>query len=64
MVAVVLEISSFASRADGILRPTQEDCDLSNIERSRAVLEHLWNITAVHGWGSLVRIRFDGYHAA
>lgn len=60
MVAVVLEFSPFASRADGVLRPTQEDCDLSNVERPRAVLEHLWNKTAVHGWGSLVRIRFGG----
>ena len=63
MVAVVLEISPFASRADGVLRPTQEDSDLSNVERSRAVLKHLWNTTAVHDWGSLVRIGFDGCYA-
>ena len=60
MGALVFEFSSLAGRADGVLRPTQEDSDLSNVERSRAVLKHLWNTTAVHGWGSLVRIGSNG----
>ena len=51
----MLEISALAGRANGILRPTQKHRDLSDVERPRAVLEHLWNTTVVHGWGWLVR---------
>jgi hypothetical protein len=60
----MFEVPSFAGRPNGILRPAEEHCDLGDVERSRAVLEHLWNTTAVHGWGSLVRIRFDGCQVA
>ncbi len=60
MGALVFEFSSLAGRADGVLRPTQEHCDLGDIERPSPVLEHLWNRTVVHGWGSLVRIGFNG----
>jgi hypothetical protein len=57
MVALVREFSALAGRTDRVLRPTQEDCDLSNVERSCTVLEHRWNTTVVHGWGSLVMKR-------
>jgi len=54
MVALVFKFSSLAGRADGILRPTQKHRNLCDIEGTRAVLEHRWNTTVVHGWGSLV----------
>ena len=57
MVPCVGEISSVASRADGVLRPPKEHCDLRYVQWSRAVLEHLWNTMAVHGWGPLVILR-------
>ena len=56
MITLVREFSSLAGGSDSILCPTEEHSDLSNVEWPRAVLEHLWNTTAVHGWGSLVRI--------
>ena len=46
----MLEISSLAGRANGILCPTQKHRDLGDVERSRAVLEHLWNTTVVDRW--------------
>jgi len=49
----VREVSGFACGANGIARPAQEHRDLGDIELTCAVLEHLWNTTAVHGWGSL-----------
>ena len=60
----MLEISAFAGRANGILRPAQKHRDLSDIERPRAVLEHLWNTTVVHRWGWLVKRRLHGLLAA
>jgi hypothetical protein len=43
MVALVFEFSWLAGRADRVLRPTQKDRNLCDIERTRAVLEHRWN---------------------
>ena len=57
MITLVREFSSLAGGSDSILCPTEEQSDLSNVECPRAVLEHLWNTTAVHGWGSLVSHR-------
>ena len=51
------EFSPFTGCPDGILRPAEEDCDLSNIKRSRAVVEHVWNTNVVHAWGWLVNLR-------
>ena len=48
------EVAALARGPDGVLSPAQENSDLSDIEGSSAVLEHLWNTTVVHGWGSLV----------
>jgi len=59
MVALVFEFSSLASSADSVLRPAQENGGLGDIERPRPVLEHLWNTTVVHGWGSLVMVLPD-----
>ena len=43
MVALVRKLTSCAGRPDGILRPTEENRDLGDVERMRSVLEHLWN---------------------
>ena len=51
------EVSALAGCSDGVLRPAQENGDLSDVERSRTVLEHLWNTILVHGWGRLVMSR-------
>jgi hypothetical protein len=48
------EFSSLAGRPDRVARPSEENCRLADIERTGAVLEHLWNKTAVHGWEPLV----------
>ena len=48
------ELSAFARRPDRVLRPAEQNGGLAYVERARAVLEHLWNKTAVHGWGPLV----------
>jgi len=53
----VREVSAFARRPDGVLRPPEEDCDLGDVERARAVVEHLWNTNVVHAWGWLVNLR-------
>jgi hypothetical protein len=63
MIAHMREMSPLTGCPDGVLRPTEEHSNLSNVEWPRAVLEHLWNTTAVHGWGSLVRIDFNGCYA-
>ena len=55
MVPRVLEITSRAGCAHGILRPAKEHRDLGDVEWSRPVLEHRWNMTAVNRWGRLVR---------
>ena len=60
MVAIVVEVSSLAGRANGVLRPAEEHRDLGDVERSRTVLEHLWNTTVVHRWGPLVMIHING----
>ena len=60
MVSGVRQLSAVAGSADFVLRPTQEHPDLSDIEWSSAVLEHLWNKTAVHGWGPLVILMLLG----
>jgi hypothetical protein len=39
MVALVFQFSSFAGRADRVLRPTQKHRHLCHMERTRAVLE-------------------------
>lgn len=64
MVPRVGEISTVASGADGVLRPPEEHRDLRYVEWSSAVLEHLWNKTAVHGWGRLVILGHFGCYAA
>lgn len=43
------EVSALAGCSDGVLRPAQENGDLSDVEGSCATLEHLWNTTVVHG---------------
>ena len=63
MVAQIFEFSPFTRRADSLPRPTQEHRNLGDVERSHAILEHLWNTTAVHRWGSLVRIGFNECYA-
>ncbi len=60
MIPHVLKVSSLAGGADGVLRPSQKHCDLSDVEWSGAVLEHLWNKTVVHGWGPLVILMLLG----
>jgi hypothetical protein len=60
MIPPVCEFAPRTGCPDGVLRPAEEACDLGDVERSRTVLEHLWNTTVVEGWGSLVRVRFDG----
>ena len=59
MITLVRKFSSLARGSDSILCPTQENCDLSHVERSRAVLEHLWNTNVVHRWGRLVKDALD-----
>jgi len=54
VITFVRELSAVARRTHSFLRPTEENGDLSNVERSRAILEHLWNTKVVDGWGSLV----------
>ena len=54
MVALVRKLTPCAGRPDGVLRPTEENRDLGDVERMRSVLEHLWNTNVVHAWGSLV----------
>ena len=54
MVSGIRELSSLAGCANAVLRPAEEHCDLGHVEWPRAVLEHLWNKTAVHGRGRLV----------
>jgi hypothetical protein len=56
MVSGVRQLSAVAGSADGVLGPTQEHRRLGHVERPRAVLEHLWNKTAVHGRGPLVNL--------
>ena len=41
VIALVRKFSSLARGSDSILCPTQENGDLSYVERPRAVLEHL-----------------------
>jgi hypothetical protein len=57
MVPRVGEISPVASGTDDVLCPPKEDGDLRYVEWSGAVLEHLWNKTAVHSGGPLVILR-------
>jgi len=52
VIAFVYEFSPLAGRADGVLRPTGENRRLGDVERTRAVVEHWGNATAVHGWRS------------
>ena len=63
MVPRMGEISPVASGADSVLRPPEEHRDLRYLEWSGAVLEHLWNKTAVHGWEPLVIFRPFGSYA-
>ena len=53
------KLTSLARGSDSILCPTQENCGLSHVEWSRAVLEHLWNTNVVHRWGRLARDTLD-----
>jgi hypothetical protein len=53
----VREVAALARSPDGVLRPSEENGSLGHVERSRAVLEHLWNTNVVHGWGRLVMVR-------
>ena len=64
VISQVREFAPFAGRPDSILRPPEEDCDLGDVERTRAVLEHLWNTIVVHGWGPLVMATLGWYYAA
>jgi hypothetical protein len=54
VITLVREVAALARSPDGVLGPPEENGSLSDVERARAVLEHLWNKTAVHGWGPLV----------
>ena len=63
MIAHMREKSPLTGCPDGVLRPAEENGSLGDVERSGAILEHLWNKTAVHGWGPLVRIGFNGCDA-
>ena len=54
MIPHMREFSSLAGRPDRVARPSEENCRLADIEWTGAVLEHLWNKTAVHGWEPLV----------
>ena len=64
MITLVRQVAALARRPDGILCPAEENGDLSDVERSRAVLEHLWNTNVVDGWGSLVILRSFRCYAA
>ena len=57
MVPRVGEVSPVASGAHSVLGPPKEHRDLRDIERVSAVLEHVWNKTAVHRWGPFVILR-------
>ena len=57
MVPEVSELSPVASGPDSFSRPSQEHGDLSDVEWSRTVLEHLWNTNFVERWGPLVIVR-------
>ena len=57
MIPYVSEFSPFTGHPDGVLLPPEKDCHLTDVERTRTVLEHLWNMTVMHGWGPLVRNR-------
>jgi hypothetical protein len=57
MISEVGEVSSLACGTDAISCPSEEHRDLRNVVWSSTVLEHLWNKTAVHGWGRLVSLR-------
>ncbi len=61
MIPDVLKVSSLAGGTDGVLRPAQEHRDLSDVQWSGAVLEHLWNKTVAHGWGSLAILMLLGW---
>ena len=54
MVSGMGQISSLAGSANAVLPPAEEHCDLGYVEWPGAVLEHMWNKTAVHGLGPLV----------
>ena len=54
VITVVRKFSSLARGSDGVPCPTQEHCDLSDVEGRRAVLEHLWNTNVVDDRGPLV----------
>ena len=54
MVSGACQLSSPAGSADGVLRTTEQHRCLGDVERPCSVLEHQWNTTVVHGWGSLV----------
>jgi len=60
----VREVSAFTGRPHSVLRPTEENGDLSDVERSRAILEHLWNTNVVDGGGSLVNLCLVWCYAA
>ena len=64
MVPEVNQMSSVASSTDRISRPSEPHRDLGDVEWPGAVLEHLWNKTAVHGWGALVSVGFFRSRAA
>jgi hypothetical protein len=51
MISHVRELSSFTGHPDGVLLPPEEDFHLADVERPRAVLEHLWNTNVVDAWG-------------
>jgi hypothetical protein len=54
VISLVREVAALTRSPDGVLRPAEENGSLSDIERSCAVLEHLWNTNVVDRWGSLV----------
>ena len=60
MIPHVRDFSPFAGRPDGVLLPPEKDRHLADVERPRAVLEHLWNMNVVDAWGPLVRIGVQG----
>jgi len=64
MVPEVSEVSPLTGGTDGISCPSQEHRDLSDVEWTGTVLEHLWNKMAVHRRGPLVILTPYRLHAA
>jgi hypothetical protein len=64
VVTLVRDVAALAGRSDSVLRPAEENRGLGDVERSRAVLAHLWNMNVVDAWGWLVISRPLSCHPA